>query len=235
VTATPPSAQQYLGAYTALRQRLNDVLSMAEGCEPVPSCPDWTTRDVLAHLVGLCDDWINHRLDGYATGPWAANQVLRYSHHSLAELHQQWTRLAIDFARLDDDPTMGAPARWAFGDAIIHEADLRGALNAGRPPHEAVLLSLEGSIIRWRALLENTKPPTTLVVRTIDGPEWTLGPLSDAPRVAVSIAPYELFRALAGRRTAQQVGNWPWSHSPDAILSVGLPFPFHWANTPILD
>jgi hypothetical protein len=183
----------------------------------------------------LCDDWINQRLDGYATTSWTADQVDRYAAYNVQDLLERWSQLAVDLALLDDHPTMGPPTRWAFGDAIIHEADLRGALAAGHAPHDAVLLSLEGTVHRWRETLNGTQPPTTLILRPTDAPEWTLGPLSHERPVTVSPTAYELFRALAGRRTKEQVRDWHWSRDPDAILSVGLPYPFHWAKTAIAD
>jgi uncharacterized protein (TIGR03083 family) len=230
-----PTAAHYRDAYSALHSRLDRLLATIAGSEPVPSCPGWTTRDVLAHLVGLCDDWINQRLDGYATASWTADQVDRYSAFNVKDLLERWSQLAVEFALLDDHPTLGPPARWAFGDAIIHEADLRGALAAGHAPHDAVLLSLAGTVTRWRETLERTQPPTTLILRPMDAPEWTLGPQSHEPPVVVSPTAHELFRALAGRRTEEQVREWQWSRDPDAILRVGLPYPFHWAKAAIDD
>jgi uncharacterized protein (TIGR03083 family) len=235
VTSHPPTAAQYRDAYSAVQDRLDDLLAASGGSEPVPSCPGWTVRDVLAHLVGLCDDWVSQRLDGYASASWTADQVARYEGYNIPDLLRRWTLLAAEFARLDDHPAIGPPARWAFGDAIIHEADLRGALGAGRAPHEAVLLSLEGTITRWRDVLNNIRPPTTLVLQPVDAPEWTLGPASDGPPIVVSPTAYELFRALAGRRTEEQVRAWSWSSNPDAIISAGLPYPFHWAEIAITD
>jgi uncharacterized protein (TIGR03083 family) len=235
VTSLPATAAQYRDAYAAVHRRLVDLLSATDGSEQVPSCPGWTARDVLAHLVGLCDDWVHQRLDGYATTTWTADQVARYAMNTVPELLERWTQLAVVFARLEDHPALGPPARWAFGDAVIHEADLRGALDAGHVPHEAVLLSLEGTIIRWRDVLDNTRPSTTLIVRPIDAPAWTLGPPNNDPPVVVNPTAHELFRALAGRRTKEQVRAWSWSSKPDAILNAGLPYPFHWATAPITD
>jgi uncharacterized protein (TIGR03083 family) len=235
VNSSPPTAEQYRDAYSALHLRLGALLATTEGSELVPSCPEWTVRDVLAHLVGLCEDWIENRLDGYASPSWTAQQIARHHDHGIAGLLERWSDLIPDFARLDDHPNIGPPARWAFGDAIIHEADLRGGLEAGRAPHDAVLLSLTGTIVRWRAVLDNANPPTTLVLRPADAPEWILGSLnSDTPIVASPTA-YELFRALAGRRTEEQVRAWSWSADPDPILRLGLPYPFQWAGNPITD
>jgi uncharacterized protein (TIGR03083 family) len=235
MSSSPPTTAQYLDAYVALQVRVCELLSSADGSTAVPSCPEWSVRDVLAHLVGLCEDWVGHRLDGYASASWTARQVARYGDVTLTDLSDRWTGLMRDFARLDDDPQMGPPARWAFGDAVVHEADLRGALAAGRVPADAVLLSLKGSIARWREVLNRADPPITLVVRPTDAREWILGTTATDPTLVVTPTAYELFRALAGRRSRNQVGAWPWSADPDRILKLGLPYPFQWARTDITD
>jgi uncharacterized protein (TIGR03083 family) len=212
-----------------------ELLSPADRSLSVPSCPGWTVRDVLAHLVGLCEDWVDHRLDGYASAAWTADQVRRYDDLELADLLSRWTDLATEFVRLDDDPLMGPPARWAFGDAVVHEADLRGALEAGRVPTDAVLLSLKGSIVRWREVVRAVDPPTTVIVRPTDAREWILGPPSTDPPLIVTPTAYDLFRALAGRRTREQVTAWPWSGDPEPVLALGLPYPFQWSATEITD
>jgi uncharacterized protein (TIGR03083 family) len=231
----PPDQNELRDAYVALQQRLVALLSTTDGSAPVPSCPEWSVREVIAHLVGLCEDWIGHRLDGYASASWTADQIGRFGDWNIASLLSRWSELVPDFVRLGDDPLMGPPARWAFGDAVIHEADLRGALSAGRVPADAVLLSLKGTIPRWREVLSNVNPPTTLLVRPPDAREWALGPPNDDPPVVVTPTAYELFRALAGRRTVEQVRAWPWSADPEPILSLGLPYPFEWARSEILD
>jgi len=226
---------RYQDAYVALRVRLGEPLSLTDGSARVPSCPEWTVRDVLAHLVGLCEDWTRHRLEGYASASWTADQVARYADLGVADLLQRWAELTPSFAGLDDDPQVGPPARWAFGDAIIHEAHLRGALSADRAPNEAVLLSLKGSIVRWRAVLNRTEPATTLVVRPRDAREWVLGPPTPDPAIVIAPTAYELFRALAGRRSREQVRAWRWSTDPDPIRELGLPYPLQWAKTEITD
>jgi uncharacterized protein (TIGR03083 family) len=230
-----PTREQYLDAYAALQVRLCELLSTADASAPIPSCPGWSVRDVLAHLVGLCEDWGDHRLDGYASTAWTADQVSRSVDLEVVDLLSRWTDLVTEFARLDDDPLMGPPARWAFGDAVVHEADLRGALDAGRVPKDAVLLSLKGSIARWREVLSHSEPPTTVIVHPTDAREWILGTPSSDPPLTVSPALYDLFRALAGRRSREQVAAWPWSSDPEPVLGLGLPYPFEWANRAIDD
>jgi hypothetical protein len=44
----------------------------------------------------------------------------RFPGYPLGEILQRWDVAARAFAVLPDDPVMGTPARWAFGDAVIH-------------------------------------------------------------------------------------------------------------------
>ena len=129
---------------------------------------------------------------------------------------------------------MGPPARWAFGDAIIHEADLRSAVGAARVPHDAVLLALRGSIGRWRQHL-GAAEVTSLHLQTVDARDWWIGTPDDPRAVTVRIPAYEVFRALAGRRSETQVRAWEWSADPGPYLGAGLPYPFHWSAEDLRD
>jgi uncharacterized protein (TIGR03083 family) len=235
VSSTAPTRAQYVDAYANVQIRLCALLAEPDGAQAVPSCPEWTVRDVLAHLVGLCDDWVHRRLDGYASEVWTARQIARAEGLTVSDLLAGWTTLLRDFVHLDDDPLIGPPARWAFGDAVVHEADLRGALGIDRVPPDAVLLSLKGSIARWREVLARMDSPTTLIVRPTDSREWRLGMPSTEPPIIVTPTAYDLFRALAGRRSREQVHAWPWSTDPEPILKLGLAYPFEWATSAITD
>jgi uncharacterized protein (TIGR03083 family) len=230
-----PSRVEYLEAYEAVRARLADVIGANDANVVVPACPSWRVRDVLAHLAGLCEDWVTHRLDGYATEAWTTSHVARNTSSTCAEILQRWAGTMETFVRLGDDPIMGPPARWAFGDAVIHEADIRGALSAGRVPLDAVTLGLRGSVPRWRnEVLRNADVPT-LHLRTPDGLYWWLGREDDPCTVDCETSVYEVFRALAGRRSAEQVRAWTWSSDPEPFIAAGLPLPFHWAEAPLSD
>ena len=60
----------YLDSYLATQDRIAGLIVEDKGGVLVPSCPGWRVHDVLAHLAGLCEDWVNHQLDGYASEPW---------------------------------------------------------------------------------------------------------------------------------------------------------------------
>jgi hypothetical protein len=65
--------------------------------------------------------------------------------------------------------------------------------------------------------------------------EWWLGTTHSPDAVSCQAETYEIFRALAGRRTAQQVRSWSWSADPEPFIRVGLAVPFRWAEDPISD
>jgi uncharacterized protein (TIGR03083 family) len=220
--------------YAAVYARVAAIVLKGDPDAPVPACPEWRVRDVLAHLVGLCEDWVDHRLDGYASKKWTDAQVARFSGETVEQILERWRRAAERFAQLNDDPVMGPPSRWAFGDAVTHEADIRGALHAGRVPSDAVVLSIKGSVSRWRETLRNASVPT-LLLQGPDTRDWWLGVHDDPDAVVVEASAYEFFRALTGRRSVSQVRSWRWSRNPDPYLAIGLPYPFHWAVQDLLD
>jgi uncharacterized protein (TIGR03083 family) len=227
----------FAAAYDAVRQRLAAEPLADHSTVAVTACPGWSVHDVVAHLAGLCEDWVGQRFDGYASDGWTATQVARFADRPMDEIFAAWSAAAVAFADLPEDTFVGRPARWAFGDAVVHEADLRGVTGLGRVPEEAVLLSLPGAIARWRGVLQEANAPT-LLVRAPGGHEWWLGPRDaarDEAAVVVETPVYELFRALAGRRSTEQVREWTWSADPQAILDSGLAYPFSWATHPLVD
>jgi len=60
------------GAYLAIQGRVRGLLDEGHADVAIPACPAWTVRDLIAHLAGLCEDWVVHRLDDYASEAWTA-------------------------------------------------------------------------------------------------------------------------------------------------------------------
>ena len=65
--------------------------------------------------------------------------------------------------------------------------------------------------------------------------EWWLGTHDDPDAVIVDVDAYDLFRALAGRRSAAQVRAWSWSADPTPYIDAGIGYPFAWASEDIGD
>jgi uncharacterized protein (TIGR03083 family) len=234
---TPTPDDVFAAAYDGVRDRLASEPLTTHGSTAVPACPGWRVSDVLSHLAGLCEDWVEHRFDGYASPEWTERQVARFAGRPIDEILLAWGSAAAAFARLPSDTFIGSPPRWAFGDAVIHEADIRGATNLGRVPPEAVTLALRGTMSRWSDVLHEAGTPG-LLVHSPDGPNWSLARRDDDRRfgvVEVEAPTYELFRALAGRRTSAEVRAWHWSDDPGPFVQAGLPYPFRWSSRPMTD
>src|SRR5436305_1642837 len=82
-----------LGAcYEQTRQRIVDVVRRATSIDetaasrPVPACPGWRVRDVLAHLCGNCTDIAAGNIADAGTDAWTAAQVDARREVPLAEL-----------------------------------------------------------------------------------------------------------------------------------------------------
>jgi uncharacterized protein (TIGR03083 family) len=222
-----------------VRERLVGVIDVSRCDTPVPACPDWRVREVVAHLTGLCADWVAHRLDGYGSPGWTATQISRYEDLTCREVLEVWRNSMDSFERLDTEMLGLPPGVWAFGDAVIHEADICGALGVGRVPEEAVVLGLNGMMRRWhREVLSRADVPALHVCAPGVRDWWLAADDRDADdrgEALVEVPLYELFRALAGRRSADQVRSWSWSGAAEAFVGAGLPYPFRWAGADLFE
>ena len=222
----------HLQPYMGVVERVSELARSASDGQldsRVPACPDWTARQLLSHLAGLAEDWVSGNLDDYATDGWAQAQADRHAGQPIDELLSAWQAAAEQFAQLTTSPLGSTPSRWAFGDALTHEADLRPVLAPGtRTPSEAVALGVQAAIGRWRLELATAGAPPLDVVAT-DLRTWEVGDpdARGAGRVAtVTTTAHELFRALYGRRSRAQIEAWDWTTDPAPYLDAGLPFPF---------
>src|SRR6266540_3004199 len=165
----PPMAD-LSGAYAEARGRLVELL---EGLDEsrlatrVPACPDWTVRDVLAHVTGVAADAAQERFFLGATDAWRGGDLGE-------ERDAPITRLGLRIY-----------ARW-LGQRLDQ---------TGRP---------------------------ALLLRTGDR-EWVEG--AGAPEAVLAAEPFELFRALSGRRSAAQVRALAWDGEPERYLEVFAPYP----------
>ena len=227
----------HLEPYLGVVARVTDLVRAAAQAsldEIVPACPDWTARQVVAHLAGVATDWVAGHFDDYGSDAWAGAQTARFEGWAVDDVLGAWSAAASQFAELGPSPMGGTPAMWAFGDAVVHEADLRPVLAPGtRVPRDAMALGLKAAVARWRGELGSAGvPPLDMVAN--DMRTWRVGD-PDAAAQTVTTTGYELFRALFGRRSRAQVEAWDWSGDPAVYLDVDLPYPFRWAATAVED
>lgn len=225
---------RHLQPYLGVVDRVSEIARSAEARldVSVPACPDWTARQVVAHLAGLAEDWVAGDLNDYGSDAWAGAQVTRFADRPIDEVLATWRTAAERFLSIETSPMGGTPAMWAFGDAVVHEADLRPVLAPKtQVPQDATALGLKAAIARWRAELSEASVPPLDVIAT-DLRTWRIGD-PDATAETVSTTGYELFRALFGRRSRSQIEAWDWSGDPSVYLDVPLPYPFRFAEAPV--
>jgi uncharacterized protein (TIGR03083 family) len=158
---------------------------------PVPATPDWSGRDLLAHMVGLGADVLaGDEPDDHHAG-WTQTQVEVRRGRSTADLVAEWRELAPDLVAWMSDH-----GSRPLNDAVIHEQDLRSALGVPGARDSAGF-----AIVRDRMAEKLGVSGLALV-----GEGWSFGPPDAATRLEASA--FDLGRALTARRTADQLRAW---------------------------
>ena len=190
--------------YRTTRERVTELLDALEpGDETraVPACPGWTVHDLLAHMTGVPDDALNGRLDGIATDPWTAAQVERGRALSVTDLVTRWSEQGPVFEGFPLPPE-------AVVDLTTHEQDLRGALD--RPG------ARDSDELLWAFALVADRTATAVPGLRIEAGGAAYGP-ADASSVLRG-EPFELYRALLGRRSEAQLRALDWDGGPPEDL-----------------
>lgn len=214
-------------AYAATRRSVVELardLTQEEAGRTVPACPDWSVRDVVAHLTGIAVDATKGDLDAVGSPEWTQRQVDERRDRPLAEVLAEWEEAGaqIDGA-LEYFPKFAAGL--FVGDTVTHEHDIRLPLaQPGDRSAPAVALSVE-SYVRWlgRRLTERDLPSVRVVA---EGREWIAGKTEPGAEVEAPSV-FDLLRGLTGRRTRDEIAAFAWSTDPepfvDLFSSYGMP------------
>ncbi len=173
---------------------------------PVPACPGWRVRDVVAHLTAVGEDVLEGRLTGPPTEEQSAAQVARFRGRPFPEVLARWDELAPRFASAID----GFEVWPAVLDVATHEQDVRGALGVpGARDSDAVRLGSD-RLLRW------LRPPVPLRVMVEDG-SYDLGPDGDDV-ILLRTDRFEALRWRMGRRSRRQLADLDWAGDPSPVL-----------------
>ena len=221
-------------AYEQGRARITELLREG-GSEAaklrVPACPAWTVKDLIAHLQHVAEEYsAGHyvyrslefdRPDRYEdldrnarNEEWADAGVAARRGRSLDELLEAWESSAGHLYRMmTTDPALPDPHEnemlaWAaLGDFAIHYQDLHGALHlaADRDAYCTKLgfASLPIMFAAHASTVPGVRPLRLVTERgevVIGG-----GGSDDAEVPSLELDWFELYRAMSGRRTRQQI------------------------------
>lgn len=196
-------------AYQTTRKRIVELATRTPetAATVVPSCPEWTVRDLVEHLTGNCLGMTRESL-GAAGLP-------------LGELLARWEESAQRVERLAEGTDLGI-GRLVM-DAFTHELDLCDALGADpledHPAYPAAFEVVVGGL-SW-SITSRGLPALGLAT---DGMGWVAGP--GAPAATVRAPRYPLYRSLSGRRSAAQIAGLDWSADPGPWLPAFFWGPF---------
>lgn len=204
--------------YARIRERVTQLastLSPAERETPVPTCPGWRVRDVVAHLVGVVEDAVSGRLQGPPDETMTGEQVARHQTDSVESMLEEWARLSPLFEAAISDMQAWPAAL----DALSHEFDICHALARPAPradPLVAVMAPMLAGRLAGHAEV------------VLDGE-----PCPSTPPAALQlrVSGFELLRVAMGRRTLAQIAALDWSADPgDAARRIHV---FGPAESPI--
>lgn len=195
--------------YRSSRARLTDLLAGLDPDDwsaPVPACPGWDVRDVVAHLVGVIEDSNEGRLDGPPPPAQTAEEVARHRDEDTSALLGRWEELAPPFEEL-----ISAVSIWpAFFDVLSHEHDVHGALGStGLQGHADVALAA-------KLLVRGADLGRPFVVDT--GTDQLTSAVREGDPLVLRTSAFEAFRLRLGRRSRSQVLALDWSEDPGDLV-----------------
>lgn len=210
VTTPPTVASLYLDAVESF-VAFARTLDSDDWATMVPCTPGWSVRDVLSHVSGSPDDAAAGRMDGAPGVAWTAAQVERNRPFSVEELLERWLEQAPGFAQVIDQIGERRPPI----DCHSHEHDIRHAL--GRPGNRSNVI-VDANAERF-AVVDGV--PVEVIVELVTASSIFSGDVDAAESVTLRGAtPFELFRSRVGRRSREQVRDYDWVGSSDAIDAV---------------
>lgn len=207
--------------------------------EPVPATPEWSIRDVVAHLTAdatcaINGDFPRQFFDAFGEADavttlndWTARQVEERQDRSLEELVEEWKASSVDLTAMmrGEEPWPGEAVmfidRVLLTDAAVHQQDIFGTLGVERGRDAApIKIALSGYIatMGWR-LASSQLPPLRF---DVGEKSYTAG--DGEPGATVRGSRFEFFRAMSGRRNPEQVAAYEWDGDPEPYIPYFYPY-----------
>ncbi len=207
-----------MDAITEWTQAQSRVIELVEGLSAddaertVPACPDWTVRELLAHMIGLDADVVAGDEPDDHNATWTQKQVDARSAIGVEALLAEWRSLTAPLQEW-----MRANNTRPLGDVVIHEQDLRGALGRSGAHETDGLRALRDRMAHGLA--------ARVASAGLDGvelvsPGWGFVAGERPASVAIEASEFDLTRALMSRRSAEQIRSWATTGDVEPYLPL---------------
>lgn len=217
--------------YDETRQRITAVVSSLDDAtlqRAVPAAPGWTIRDLVAHLTGdlaavLADDLpagffanFGDPAEVAKLNAWTDRMVTERRARPITDVLDEWEQLTPKaWAVVAEGGKVAFADAVLTTDAAVHEQDLYGALGVVQARDSAALRVGTSSYVNVLGLRLNGLAPVQFVTES-----KTYAAGAGEPGASARVERFELFRALSGRRSPDQIRSWDWTGDPDPYLEL---------------
>lgn len=173
----------------------------------VPACPQWSVLNIVAHVAGASADFVasNFPAPGTPFECWTAIQVHKRTELPLEELLAEWDELTPTIVALLSQGKV--PEGPLINDLATHEQDVRGALGIpGGRDAPGYAFARDRFLLRLGDRVREAQLPA-LALHT---GAWDHVAGAGDSVVSVTAPAFELERALAGRRSRNQIEHFEW-------------------------
>lgn len=222
------------GVYDETRQRISAVVSSLDEAaldRAAPATPGWTVRDLVAHMTGdlaalLADDLPTTFFTSFGDpaevsrlNAWTDAMVVERRGRPIGDVLDEWATLTPKawslLASSGDTGMLGFADRVLTTDVAVHEQDIYGALDVVAERECAALRVATATYVGVMGARLDGLDPLQFVT-----PEKTYQAGDGEPLASARVDRFELFRALSGRRSPDQIRAWDWTGDPAPYLPL---------------
>lgn len=228
--------------YDQLRNEISELVASLDPealDAPVPATPGWTIKNVVTHLAAdatcvITADFPREFFASFAEpsaittlNEWTARQVAEREDRSLEELLQEWKASGTELTAMmrGEKPwpenTQMFVDRIILTDAAVHQQDIFGALGIDRARDSAPIkmgLSAYAVAMGWRLSSAGLAP------LRLDDEDKSYMAGDGEPHTTVRARRFELFRAMSGRRSPEQISAYEWDGDAGPYLPYFYPY-----------